>query len=364
MTESERVSKLVAYFDTTLDLIQHKTISEEQGRKILNSLEPELSNKRAIYSYIQYYNTYKFNYWYNFLFSKDEEALDYLTAMTHSRYASSEALEKIIPRFLKMPKKVKKQFYETNFTRINADPKRNIPYVEMCEQPFFLAKEDTIFHNLPTLYIQSSKSKINEYLLEKIIDDMQKVLKLDHSQFLDIYGNALIHTLDNSYIYKNWYNLEIDKRKNFQESFATRLIYRGNLKYDSFENLLEKNILPYDVKYPKGEKYLLSLLIEHKLYYVNEYLRTNPFSEEELKERMEKTKKYMIEVNQKYDLYFFNNSILEESSKQMTANLISYHRGKDKSKFSQLEGEVLKYQFEIDDIFKKRELVATKKFKL
>jgi hypothetical protein len=193
---------------------------------------------------------------------------------------------------------------------------------------------------------------------------MQNVLKINDTQFLDIYGNALIHTLDKSYIYKHWNELEINKRRDFQESFATRLIYRGTLKYDAFEKLLEDNVLPYDIKYPRGEKYLLSLLIDHKLSDVTGYFRCTPFSEEELKEKMEKTKKYIIDINKKYDLYFFNHSILEENNKQMTANLASYHRSKNKSTYSQLEADVLKYQFELDDIFKKRDLVITKKFKL
>src|SRR5579875_2360722 len=123
MTESERVSKLVAYFDNTLDLMQHNVISKEQGRQILDSLEPEFTDKKAIYSYIQYYNTHKFDYWYNFLFSKDEEALDYLSSMARSRYGSRDALNKIIPRFLKMPKKVRKDFYETNFVKKATEPK-------------------------------------------------------------------------------------------------------------------------------------------------------------------------------------------------------------------------------------------------
>jgi hypothetical protein len=362
---SEKISKLIQYFDTTLDLIHHKHISDEQGYKILSDLEPELvNNKQEIYSYIQYYHNHKFDYWYNFLFAKDEEALDYLKAMTKSQYASDEALKKIIIRFLEMPENIKKEFYETNFTEIKNNPKNQAKFVSMCNHSYVLAKPSTIFHNLATLYLVSSKSNTDMDLVEKIIKDMKQVLKLSDSKFLDTYGNALIHTLDIANIYKQWTELEIDKRKDFQESFTTRLIYRGNVKLDTFETLLEKKRLPYDVKHPRGNQYLMSMLINHKLNNVTSYFRTTPFSDDELRLRMQQTKEYMIEITKKYDLYFFDHSILETNSKTMTANFVNHYSKKDKELFAKMEGEVLKYQFEIDDIFKKKELKQTKKLKL
>lgn len=363
---SEKVNRLVAYFDMTLELMHNNHISNIQGKKILDSLEPEFTNKKEIYQYLQYYNSYKFDYWYDFLFAKNEDAVNYLKEMTKENYASKRALEKIIDRFLDMPQKIRKEFYQTNFASTAISEKRHIDYIKMCKEDFALAEPNTIFHNLPTLYILTATVHTNDKIVEKIISDIKNVLKLNNSAFLDIYGNALIHTLDNQYIYKKWKELELDKRKDFQESFATRLIYRGVLKFDAFESLLEKNLLPYDLKYPRGNNYLMSALIEHKLNKVTEYLRTTPFSHEELKIRMQKTKEDMIKINEKYDLYFFNHSRLEKNNQTMSANFTNHfkHKLKDKSEYAKMEGEILKYQFEIDDIFKKRELVQKKKIKL
>lgn len=365
MSESKKVGPLVAYFDTTLDLIQNGHISEEQGKNILTSLEPEFTNKKEIYSYLQYYNTHKFNYWYDFLFDKDEEALDYLNTMPKSQYTSREALTKIIQRFLKMPKKVRKEYYETNFAQIEFSPKNHVDYVILCGGSLPLANPNKIFHNLPTFYLLTHQHNQDMELFENIISDMKKVLKVNDSQFLDTYGNALIHVLENSYIYQNWHYLEMDKRKDFQEAFATKLMYRGTPKYKDFLNLVEKGFLPYDVKYPRGNRYLMSMHIKNELDDVANYFRTTPFSKEDLVIKMQKSKEYMIELNTKYDLYFFDHYILENNSKSMTENFVRYHNSaRDKSQFTEIESEILKYQFEIDDIFKKRELKQTKKIKI
>lgn len=366
MSDEKKVSHLVTYFDNTLELINNGYITSDQGKAILASLEPEITNKKEIYSYLPYYNTHKLDYWYKFLVSKDEEALDYLRTVMQKNYANQNILEKVIERFLKMPKNIRKELYETNFTKIELSPKRQIDYVEMCGQNFALAEPSKVFHNLPSLYLLTAKSQINIKIgiVEEIINDMKSVLKLSDSKFLDTYGHALIHTLDTTYIYKNWHNLEINKRKDFQEAFVNKLIYRGSPRYDDFINLVENGHLPYDVKYPRSNQYLMSMFINDKLNNVTNYFRTTPFSEDELKLRMKQTKEYMVEINQKYNLYFFEHSVLENNSKIMTTNFVHHYSRQDKSLFAKMEGEVLKYQFEIDDIFKKKELKQTKKLKI
>lgn len=365
MVSREKTGSLVAYFDTTLSMIEHGHISYEQGTNILTSLEPEITNKKEVYSYLQYYNSYKLDYWYNFLFSKNEEAVDYLKEMTHKRYANTEILEKIINRFLKMPKKVRKDFYETNFVDFDYSEKSNVDYVKMCDQPFVRAETSKVFHNLPTLYLLTAKTNTKMNIVEDIIYDIKNVLKLNDSQFLDIYGHGLIHTLENSYIYKNWNYLEIPKRKDFKEAFTTKLILRGTLRHDEFMNLVEKNYLPYDVKFPRDGNYLMNSVIKSNLNKPVDYLKSTPFVESEFIERMQKSKDFITAILKKYDLYFFNKNILKESLTTMNSNFDSrFRHSSDQVQKTKLDGEILKYQFELNDIFNKVEKTENKKLKI
>jgi hypothetical protein len=363
---SERISKLYGYINETLDMMQKGYIGQEAGKKNIENIEPEIFDKIEIYEYIKYQEGYKFDYWNKFLFKTDEDKVSYLENMCHSKYGNKNLIEEFIKDFLKMPKKVRENFYKTNFVELEKLGKNDVDCVKMCGKQFILAEPNKIFHNLSTLYLLSSslRTETDMQLFDKINNDIMKVLKIDRTEFLDTYGNAIIHALDISEIYNKWSSLEVNKRRDFQEAFVSRLVYRGHLNYDKFVSLVDNGHLPYDLNYPRSKKYLMSLSIKSKLDNVTSYLRSTPFNEEELKKKMDETTQFIINVKNKYDLYFYNPKMLEDHIKEITEDFNKYHRGKDKNTKSTIEANLLKYSFEIEDILKNREVKVEKKLKI
>lgn len=352
---SDKNYKLFSYFNETLKLIEENNINEKTGKAILQHLESEVKNKKDFYSYIGENHFDINNYWYNFLLKTDDDALDYLKKSAKKDWNNKEIIFKLIDRFLQMPTQVKKEFYKTNLVEHKIETRTNTPYVSMCGKHFGKANPNNIFHNLPSIFLLNSRNEVDYKMFDRICKDMKETLNISQDNFLDTYGTSLVFCLNNNDINKSWYDLEIDKRRDLQEVFATKFYNVRKFNKDSFLANVENGTIPFDLKLPVGKHYLMNDVISQKIDEVSSYLASIPFSEEEFSKKVKETKDLLINLNKKYDLYFLNPNIIDTKKEIIIKNFNYHHKNKIKELRVMVETDILDFTLSIESAFVKKE---------
>lgn len=361
---TNKTAELFNYINQTLSLIQSDFLKETTGNSIIKKIEPLFENKKELYSHMAYLKEEHLNYWFNFLFNEDEHVVGYLKELSVKDWHNQKLLEKLTSKFLNLSDNIKKDFYSINMTEHKKDSKHNISYVFIGAKSIPSADIHSFYHNLPTIFLQSSRWDVNYPLFEDICNDVKKTMQLSHHEFLNIYGTALIHCLEPKYILKNWDNYQIKNRPQLQEAFATKFFQHNRLKdgTDKFLAYVENGLLPYDVRLPRTRHYVMNIAIHHCLNNAVSQLSVQPFKVEKFCAATEETKTKISKLNSQYDLYFFNPETIKLKAQEM--NKIYEQRFlKDESK-SIIERQILDFSLSLENLFKKKEEKLSKKMKI
>lgn len=371
---NKKQHSLFEYMKQTLSLMEDNFLSFEFGNEILLKVEKDLRSAPLDYSQLKYIASSQEDYWLGVYLKDSQDTIDFFSYMMKKDWPMDNVFKKALENFLQLPKEIKKGFYEKNFFEIKelegtaktkSGEKIKVPFKlgAFCGNTYRgLNLQDDFFHNLPSLYLHAnihSFHKADESQFLNICKDIKEVLNIDHDQFLDKYGSAILVVTNIADIKKNWDFYQMDKRLEFKKLYALKY-YKlpGKFKADLFLTDVEKNIVPYDIQTPSGERVMVKLL-RNCLTSIAEAITENGFEKSKVISVIEEKNNLIKRLSNQYSFYFEIPKNLDELEDSMRKSM------NDKFKdYPDVHNQFLDFMLTINNIKNPREVTDKKKIKI